>query len=108
MTRLIPALAPAFAPVFATVFATVFALAAPAALQAYDGTECKADGNCWQPKPGYPEEVAGSEYDPQHDPMELNRQAESISGMEERNALRVKHFVETGTFVYDVDEIPQE
>ena len=65
---------------------------------AYDGTNCRA--------PGYPEKVAGSEYDPKHDPMELNKQQESINGMEERNATRVKHFKETGEFIFDVSEIP--
>lgn len=73
---------------------------------AYDGTNCRAPGNCWEPKPGYPEKVAGSEYDPKHDPMELNKQQESINGMEERNATRVKHFKETGEFIFDVSEIP--
>ena len=33
-------------------------LAAPA--MAYDGTKCKAAGNCWEPKPGFPEKIAGS------------------------------------------------
>ena len=42
-----------------------------------------------------------------HDPMELSKQAESIKAMEERNALRVKHFKATGKFVYDVRKIPQ-
>src|SRR5262245_3531838 len=27
---------------------------------AYDGTKCKAAGVCWEPKPGYPDKVAGS------------------------------------------------
>ena len=58
--------------------------AAPAL--AYDGTNCKEPGNCWEPKPGYPEKVEGSEYDPQHDPAELNKQMESIAAMEDRNA----------------------
>lgn len=74
---------------------------------AYEGTNCRAPGDCWEPKPGYPEEVAGSKYDPMHDPMELSKQAESIKNMEERNALRVKHFKATGEFVYDVRKIPQ-
>lgn len=77
--------------------------AAPAL--AYDGTNCKAPGNCWEPKPGYPEKVAGSEYDPKHDPMELNKQMESIKAMDERNAMRVKHFKDTGEFVFDVSKI---
>ena len=74
---------------------------------AYEGTNCRAPGDCWEPKPGYPEQVAGSKYDPMHDPMELSKQAESIKNMEERNALRVKHFKATGEFVYDVRKIPQ-
>lgn len=73
--------------------------------QAYDGTNCKAPGNCWEPKPGYPETVAGSKYDPKHDANELNKQSQSIKEMEARNAKRVEHLNKTGEFVYDVDEI---
>ncbi|WP_198245664.1 methanol dehydrogenase [cytochrome c] subunit [methane-oxidizing endosymbiont of Gigantopelta aegis] len=73
--------------------------------QAYDGTNCKEPGNCWEPKPGYPAKVAGSKYDPKHDPNELNKQAASIKEMEARNKKRVAHFNATGTFVYDVDEL---
>lgn len=73
---------------------------------AYDGTKCKEAGNCWEAKPGYPEKVAGSEYDPQHDPMELNRQQESLKAMEARNRQRVEYFKRTGEFIYDVEEIP--
>ena len=80
--------------------------ALPAA--AYDGTNCKAPGNCWEPKPGYPAQVAGSKYDPQHDPMELNKQSESIKEMEARNAKRVAYFQKTGQFIYNVDEIPAQ
>ncbi|WP_114395824.1 methanol dehydrogenase [cytochrome c] subunit [Oleisolibacter albus] len=79
---------------------------APGAL-AYDGTKCKAPGNCWEPKPGYPEKIQGSKYDPQHDPMELNKQAQSIAAMEKRNAQRVAHLKKTGSFVYDVSKIPK-
>lgn len=89
----------------AICLASAFA-AAPAL--AYDGTNCKAPGNCWEPKPGYPEKVEGSEYDPKHDPMELNKQAESIRAMDERNAMRVKHFKETGDFVFDVSKIKDD
>ena len=44
---------------------TTLAVAAAAALfatgaQAYDGTNCKAPGVCWEPKPGFPDKVAGS------------------------------------------------
>lgn len=73
--------------------------------QAYDGTNCKEPGNCWEPKPGYPEKVAGSKYDPKHDSNELNKQSASIKEMEARNKQRSAHFNKTGTFVYDVDEI---
>jgi methanol dehydrogenase (cytochrome c) subunit 2 len=74
-------------------------------VQAYDGTNCKEPGNCWEPKPGYPEKVAGSKYDPKHDSNELNKQSESIVEMEARNKKRTAHLNKTGTFVYDVDEI---
>ncbi|WGF90378.1 methanol dehydrogenase [cytochrome c] subunit [Marinivivus vitaminiproducens] len=84
-----------------------FALASAPAL-AYDGTNCKAPGNCWEPKPGYPEQIAGSQYDPQHDPEELNAQSRALAGMAERNQLRLDHFKKTGEFIYDVDDIPLE
>jgi methanol dehydrogenase (cytochrome c) subunit 2 len=70
---------------------------------AYDGTKCKEPGVCWEPKPGYPDKVAGSKYDPKHDPNELNKQAQSIREMEERNAKRSDLLSKTGKFVYDVD-----
>ncbi|MDO5622740.1 MAG: methanol dehydrogenase [cytochrome c] subunit [Paracoccus sp. (in: a-proteobacteria)] len=79
-------------------------LAAPAL--AYDGTNCRAPGNCWEPKPDYPERVEGSEYDPQHDPAELSKQGESLAAMDNRNAWRVWHMAQTGSFEYDVTKIP--
>ncbi len=79
------------------------ALAAPAL--AYDGTKCKAPGNCWEPKPGFPEKIAGTKYDPKHDPKELNKQAESIKAMEERNKKRIENAKKTGKFEYDVAKI---
>jgi len=78
-------------------------LGAPAL--AYDGTKCKAPGNCWEAKPGFPEKIAGSKYDPKHDPKELNKQADSIKQMEERNKKRVENFKKTGKFEYDVSKI---
>ncbi|MGH8504211.1 MAG: methanol dehydrogenase [cytochrome c] subunit [Gammaproteobacteria bacterium] len=75
------------------------------AAQAYDGTNCEAPGNCWEPKPGYPAKIEGSKYDPQHDPAEVNKQAESIAAMEERNAARVAAFKETGKFEYNVKKL---
>ncbi|MDO9141914.1 MAG: methanol dehydrogenase [cytochrome c] subunit [Methylobacter sp.] len=72
---------------------------------AYDGQNCKEPGVCWEPKPGYPEKVAGSKYDPKHDVNELNKQAQSVIEMEERNKKRQEHLAKTGKFVYDVDDI---
>lgn len=74
---------------------------------AYTGTECKEPGNCWQPKPGYPDMIAGTKYDPKHDPKEVAKQQESINAMEDRNRQRVEHFKKTGEFIYDVKKIPQ-
>ena len=31
-------------------------------VQAYDGTNCRAPGECWEPKPGFPDKIAGSKY----------------------------------------------
>ena len=70
---------------------------------AYDGTKCSEAGVCWEPKPGYPDKVAGSKYDPKHDPNELNKQAQSIKEMEARNAKRTEVLSKTGKFVYDVE-----
>lgn len=91
---------------------TIIAMAAAAAMVsfaggavAYDGTKCKTPGNCWEPKPGYPDKVAGSKYDPKHDPKELNKQSQSIAAMEERNAKRVENFKKTGKWVYDASKI---
>ena len=72
---------------------------------AYDGTNCKAPGNCWEPKPGFPAQVKGSKYDPKHDPKELAKQGDSERAMEARNAKRSKHFIETGEWVYDVSKL---
>jgi methanol dehydrogenase (cytochrome c) subunit 2 len=77
-----------------------------AAASAYDGTKCKAPGDCWEPKPGFPEKVAGSKYDPRHDPAELSKNQASIAAMEARNRKRVENFKKTGKFVYDVSKIP--
>ena len=81
---------------------------AAASAGAYDGTNCKAPGNCWEPKPGYPAKVAGSKYDPKHDAKEINKQSESIAAMEERNRKRVEHLTKSGKFVYDVKQIPSQ
>jgi methanol dehydrogenase (cytochrome c) subunit 2 len=81
------------------------ALVAAGSAFAYDGTNCKAPGNCWEPKPGFPDKVAGSKYDPKHDPNEIAKQSKSITEMEARNAKRTAHFKKTGKWVYDVSKI---
>jgi methanol dehydrogenase (cytochrome c) subunit 2 len=88
------------------VLAGAIALAFTAATAvAYDGTKCKAPGNCWEPKPGFPDKVAGSKYDPKHDPKELAKQGDSERAMEERNAKRSENFKKTGKWVYDVSKL---
>jgi len=82
---------------------TLLVLGLSGAAKAYDGTKCKEAGNCWEPKPGYPAQVAGSKYDPKHDPNELNKQSQSIKDMEARNAKRTEVLNKTGKFVYDVE-----
>lgn len=89
------------------LFAGAVALAFAGAAVAYDGTNCKEPGNCWEPKPGYPAKVEGSKYDPKHDPKELAKQGDSIKEMEKRNALRSANFKKTGKWVYDVSKISQ-
>jgi methanol dehydrogenase (cytochrome c) subunit 2 len=86
-----------------TAGALVFAASSATA---YDGTNCKEPGVCWEAKPGYPEKIAGSKYDPKHDPNEVAKQAQSIKEMDERNRKRVEYFKKTGTFIYDVSKIP--
>jgi len=75
---------------------------------AYDGQKCSQPGVCWEAKPGFPQQVVGSKYDPKHDPKEIAKQGDSIKQMEARNKLRVDYFKKSGKFVYDVDKIPQQ
>lgn len=84
--------------------AIAFAFTTGVAL-AYDGTHCRAPGNCWEPHPGYPEKIKGTKYDPHHDPKELAKQGNSEREMEARNAKRTEHFQKTGKWVYDVKKI---
>ena len=65
------------------LLAAIFVAPTVSAL-AYDGTNCKAPGNCREPKPGFPEKIEGSKYDPKHDPKEIAKQQASIQAMEER------------------------
>lgn len=87
-----------------SIIATFAFIAGPAL--AYDGTNCRAAGDCWEPKPGYPQEIAGTQYDPQHDPAELSKQQDAIAAMDHRNSWRIYNMKQTGEFVYDVDDIP--
>lgn len=81
-------------------------IGAPASVAyAYDGQNCKAPGNCWEPKPGYPATVKGTKYDPKHDPKELAKQGDSMHAAEARNKLRAENFKKTGQWVYDVSKI---
>ncbi len=89
--------------VYALALVAGSAFAVPAV--AYDGQKCKAPGNCWEPKPGFPEKIAGSKYDPKHDPKELAKQGDSEREMEARNKLRVDNFKKTGKWEYDVSKI---
>lgn len=67
---------------------------------AYDGTNCKAPGNCWEAKPGFPDQIKGSKYDPKHSQTELKKQTDAMKAMEQRNAERVANFKQTGKWVY--------
>jgi methanol dehydrogenase (cytochrome c) subunit 2 len=90
------------------VVAGAIALAFTAATAlAYDGTKCKAPGNCWEPKPGFPEKIAGSKYDVSkyEDPKEVAKQGDSERAMEARNAKRSENFKKTGKWVYDVSKL---
>jgi methanol dehydrogenase (cytochrome c) subunit 2 len=89
------------------LLAAIFVAPTASAL-AYDGTNCKAPGNCWEPKPGFPEKIEGSKYDPKHDPKEIAKQQASIQAMEERNKKRVAYFKKSGKWIYEVDKIPTE
>lgn len=75
------------------------------AVLAYDGTNCKEPGNCWEPKPGFPEKIEGSKYDPKHSEAEIGKQQKALQAMEQRNAKRAEHFKKTGKWVYDVSKI---
>lgn len=76
-----------------------------AAVTAYDGTNCDAPGDCWQPKPGFPEKIEGTKYDPKHSKEEVGKQQKAIKAMERRNAKRAEHFKETGDWIFDVSKI---
>ena len=85
-----------------TLAAIAGAMVASGAAFAYDGQNCKEAGNCWEAKPGFPEKIEGSKYDPKHDPVEVSKQEKSIKAMDERNAKRVANAKATGKFEYNV------
>ncbi|WP_137718716.1 methanol dehydrogenase [Methylobacillus flagellatus] len=86
-----------------TMVALAGAIMASGTALAYDGTKCKEAGNCWEAKPGYPEKIAGSKYDPKHDPVEIGKQQASIKAMDARNAKRIANAKATGKFEYDIE-----
>lgn len=80
--------------------ATLLMCGMGATAMAYDGTNCKSPGNCWEAKPGFPAKIEGSKYDPKHSQAELDKQTSSMAGMEQRNAKRVENFKKTGKWNY--------
>lgn len=80
--------------------ATLLMCGMGATVMAYDGTNCKAPGNCWEAKPGFPAKIEGSKYDPKHSQAELDKQTTAMAAMEERNAKRVENFKKTGKWNY--------
>lgn len=87
-----------------TLVAIAGAMVGTSAAFAYDGQTCKAAGDCWEAKPGYPAKVAGSKYDPKHDPKEVGKQQAAIQAMDARNAKRIANAKATGKFDFDVAE----
>ncbi|WP_025872281.1 methanol dehydrogenase [Methylobacillus glycogenes] len=85
-----------------TLVATVGAMVASGLAFSYDGQTCKEAGNCWEAKPGYPEKIAGSKYDPKHEAAELSKQEAAIKAIDERNAKRIANAKATGSFKFDV------
>ncbi|MDP2248052.1 MAG: methanol dehydrogenase [Nitrosomonadales bacterium] len=85
------------------IMAVAGAMITSGAAFAYDGTKCKEAGNCWEAKPGYPEKIAGSKYDPKHDPVEIGKQEASIKAMDARNAKRIANAKKTGKFSYEIE-----
>ena len=78
------------------------ALLVSASTLAYDGQTCKEAGNCWQAKPGFPEKIEGSKYDPKHDPVEIGKQQAATQAIDARNAKRVANAKATGKFDFNV------
>ncbi|HCN99622.1 MULTISPECIES: methanol dehydrogenase [unclassified Methylophaga] len=80
--------------------ATALLLSVGMSAMAYDGTKCQEAGKCWEAKPGFPEKIKGSKYDPKHSQAELDKQDSAMEAMEARNAKRVENFKKTGKWSY--------
>lgn len=80
--------------------ATALMLSFGISAMAYDGTNCKSDGVCWEAKPGFPDKIKGSKFDPKHSPKQLEKQTTSMNAIDTRNAKRVANFKKTGKWVY--------
>jgi methanol dehydrogenase (cytochrome c) subunit 2 len=79
---------------------TLLLLSSGMSAMAYDGTKCKAVGNCWEAKPNFPDKIKGTKYDPKHSKKELEKQTTAMNAMEKRNAERAANFKKTGKWVY--------
>ncbi|MEQ1601120.1 MAG: methanol dehydrogenase [Methylophilaceae bacterium] len=88
-----------------TLVAITGAMVAAGSASAYDGQKFKEPGNGWEAKPGFPEKIAGSKYDPKHDPVEIGKQQLAVNAMDERNAKRIANAKATGSFEFDVKKI---
>lgn len=80
--------------------AAVVMLAFGATAIAYDGTKCTEAGMCWEAKPGFPDKIKGSKFDPKHSQTELNKQDISMKAVDARNAKRAANFKKTGKWVF--------
>lgn len=86
--------------IIAVSSATALMLSFGISAMAYDGTNCKSDGVCWEAKPGFPDKIKGSKFDPKHSPKQLEKQTTSMNAIDTRNAKRVANFKKTGKWVY--------
>ncbi|PHS26191.1 MAG: methanol dehydrogenase [Methylophaga sp.] len=84
--------------ILSTAAAVMLAFGATAI--AYDGTKCSEPGICWEAKPGFPDKIKGSKFDPKHSQTELNKQDISMKAVDARNAKRAANFKKTGKWVF--------
>ncbi len=86
--------------IIAVTSATALMLTFGMSVMAYDGTNCKSNGVCWEAKPGFPDQIKGTKFDPKHSSKELEKQTTSLSAIDARNAKRAANFKKTGKWVY--------